>query len=206
MPKRRRPALRGMVSRQADQTGSSRPGEGSRPARPWLLRSLAGLWPYADGSIARPTGERALFLAQQPYLPLGGLRTALAYPGPPDRLDDQRAAEVLRQVQLTHLTDRLDEQHDWSHTLSPGEQQRIGFARLLLARPRIAFLDESSSALDEGIEHTLYQLLRERLPDCVLLSVGHRSTLHRLHTHQLELRPDGDWSLSTLVAVTTGVD
>lgn len=164
-----------------------------------LLRSLAGLWPYAEGSVARPTGEQALFLAQRPYLPLGGLRTALAYPGPADRLDDRRAGEVLRQVQLPHLLDRLDEQYDWSRTLSPGEQQRIGFARLLLARPAVAFLDESSAALDEGLEQTLYQLLRERLPDCVLVSVAHRATLERLHTHRLELRAGGDWSFSSLL-------
>ena len=43
MPKRRRPVLRGMVSRQADQIDSSRPVERSGPPRPWLLRSLAGL-------------------------------------------------------------------------------------------------------------------------------------------------------------------
>ena len=168
-----------------------------------LLRSLAGLWPYADGAIARPTGQQALFLSQQPYLPLGGLRTALAYPNPPQHLDGQRAAEVLFQVQLPHLVGRLDEETDWSSTLSPGEQQRIGFARLLLAQPKIAFLDESTSALDEGIEHTLYQLLRDRLPDCVLVSVGHRTTLHQLHTHHLDLRPGGEWSLSTPVPIVS---
>jgi putative ATP-binding cassette transporter len=59
---------------------------------------------------------------------------------------------------------------------------------------------------NRGCRECGYQLLCERLPDCVLLSIGHRSTLHRLHTHQLELRPDGDWSLSTLVAAAPGVD
>jgi vitamin B12/bleomycin/antimicrobial peptide transport system ATP-binding/permease protein len=165
-----------------------------------LLRSLAGLWPHTSGTVARPDGHRALFLAQQPYLPLGGLRQALAYPGPPEALGDERAAEVLRQVQLAHLVEDLDGERDWPSILSPGEQQRLGFARVLLTRPAIAFLDEASSALDEGIERMLYDLLRERLPECVVVSVGHRSTLHRMHTHTLALRADGSWSLTAPVS------
>jgi putative ATP-binding cassette transporter len=163
-----------------------------------LLRSLADLWPYADGTVRRPLGDDALFLSQQPYLPLGNLRTALAYPGPAAGIDDARAAAVLRQVQLPHLVDRLDEETDWSRRLSPGEQQRLGFARVLLVRPRVAFLDEATSALDEGMEHTLYTLLREELPDMMIVSVGHRSTLNRFHAERLELLGEGRWQVAAL--------
>jgi vitamin B12/bleomycin/antimicrobial peptide transport system ATP-binding/permease protein len=163
-----------------------------------LLRSLADLWPYADGTVRRPLGDDALFLSQQPYVPLGNLRTALAYPGPAGDIDDARAAAVLRQVQLPHLVDRLDEETDWSRRLSPGEQQRLGFARVLLVRPRVAFLDEATSALDEGMEHTLYTLLREELPDTVIVSVGHRSTLNRFHAERLELLGEGRWQVAAL--------
>jgi putative ATP-binding cassette transporter len=163
-----------------------------------LLRSLADLWPWAEGTVRRPAGDDALFLSQQPYLPLGSLRAALAYPGPADDVDDESAAAVLRQVQLPHLAERLDDETDWSRRLSPGEQQRLGFARVLLVRPRVVFLDEATSALDEGLEHTLYTLLREELPETVVVSVGHRSTLNRFHAERLELLGDGRWQVAAL--------
>lgn len=159
-----------------------------------LLRSLADLWPYAQGTICRPTTSRTLFLSQQPYLPLGNLRTALSYPQSPQRVDDDQAREVLRLVQLGHLQDRIEEEIDWSRVLSTGEQQRLGFARILVNRPRLIFLDEATSAVDEGIEHTLYTLIHENLPECTLVSVGHRSSLITLHTHYLQLLGEGRWN------------
>jgi putative ATP-binding cassette transporter len=159
-----------------------------------LLRSLADLWPYAQGTVRRPTAGRALFLSQQPYLPLGDLRTALSYPQSPQLVDDEQVREVLRMVQLGHLRDRIEDEIDWSRVLSAGEQQRLGFARILVNRPRLVFLDEATSAVDEGIEHTLYTLIRENLPECTLVSVGHRSSLIRLHTHYLQLLGDGRWN------------
>ncbi|MBD9397158.1 ABC transporter ATP-binding protein/permease [Pseudomonas sp. PDM11] len=160
-----------------------------------LLRALAGLWPYAEGGVARPTGHQALFLAQRPYLPLGDLRSALAYPTEPGE-DRERMQWVLEQVYLSHLANRLDEPGDWSRVLSLGEQQRLAFARLLYNRPAVAFLDESSSAMDEGLEQALYTLLRRELPDTLLISVGHRNTLAAFHNHQLDLDGKGGWQLS----------
>ena len=164
-----------------------------------LLRSLAGLWPYVDGTISRPDLEHVLFCAQQPYLPLGSLRTALAYPAPAETLGDDVAVETLRSIQLGQLADRLDLEADWSKTLSPGEQQRLAFGRILIARPSLVFLDETTSALDEGMEHALYERVREQLPDCTLISVGHGSTLDRMHTNELTLIGDGTWETRTLV-------
>ena len=161
-----------------------------------LLRSLADLWPFAEGEVRRPLGAGSLFLSQRPYVPLGGLRTALAYPESPDGIDDERARAVLRQVQLTHLTEHLDEEIDWAARLSPGEQQRLGFARILISRPQVVFLDEATSSVDEGIEHAMYELIRAELPDTILVSVGHRSTLEGFHAGQLELQGEGRWSAS----------
>ena len=96
---------------------------------------------------------------------------------------------------LPHLVDRLDEVQDWAKVLSPGEQQRIAFARILLTKPKVAFLDESTSALDEGLEFLLYKLVRTELPDTILVSVSHRSTVEQHHTHELELLGDGEWRL-----------
>lgn len=159
-----------------------------------LLRTLAGLWPYAAGLVARPTGTQALFLSQKPYLPLGSLRTAVAYPL--ERADDTLVQAALRKVQLGHLLSRLDEEADWSRILSLGEQQRLAFARVLINQPKIAFLDEATSATDEGLEHALYELLRQELPQCTLVSVGHRSTLNGFHQRKLELQGEGRWALS----------
>ena len=164
-----------------------------------LLRSLAGLWPYVEGTISRPEPDRLLFCAQQPYLPLGTLRAALAYPSSAESLSDDEARDILRAVQLGYVADRLDVEADWTRTLSPGEQQRLAFGRILLARPLVAFLDETTSALDEGMEHAIYELVRERLPECTIVSVGHGSTLDSLHTNELTLIGDGRWEARTLV-------
>ncbi|MFN7478339.1 MAG: ABC transporter ATP-binding protein/permease [Burkholderiales bacterium] len=159
-----------------------------------LLRTLAGLWPYAAGVVARPVGARALFLSQKPYLPLGSLRTAVTYPA--EQADDALVQTALRKVHLGHLLARLDEEADWSRILSLGEQQRLAFARVLINQPHIAFLDEATSATDEGLEHALYELLHHELPQCTLISVGHRSTLNGFHQRKLELQGEGRWALS----------
>ena len=164
-----------------------------------LLRSLAGLWPYVDGFIERPMDGEAMFCGQQPYLPQGTLRTALAYPSPAETLSDDVAIDTLRAVQLGHLADRLDMETDWSRTLSPGEQQRLAFGRILITRPSLAFFDETTSALDEGMEHAIYELVRERMPDCTIVSVGHRSSLENLHSNELILLGEGQWETRTLV-------
>ncbi len=164
-----------------------------------LLRSLAGLWPYVDGTIDRPMDGQAMFCGQAPYLPLGTLRTGLAYPAPAETLSDDVAADILRAVQLGHLVDRLDLETDWSRTLSPGEQQRLAFGRILISRPSLAFFDETTSALDEGMEHAIYGLVRERMPDCTIVSVGHRSSLETLHSNELTLLGEGRWEARALV-------
>jgi len=169
-----------------------------------LLRALAGLWPYAQGHVRRPQGAAALFLSQRPYLPLGDLRGAVAYPGEAQPEDDARLAEALRQVNLGHLAQRLDEVADWSRILSLGEQQRVAFARVLFNRPAIVFLDEATSATDEGLEYMLYSLLRGALPDCMLVSVGHRSTLDPFHTHRLVLDGAGNWTAGPMAPPAAG--
>ncbi len=163
-----------------------------------LLRSMAGLWPHADGSVERPEDGETLFCSQQPYLPLGSLRGALSYPAPAAELSDDEARGVLQTVQLAHLGDDLDVERDWSRRLSPGEQQRLSFGRILLRKPALIFLDESTSAMDEGMEHAMYEHVREVLPRCTIVSVGHRSSLERLHADELALLGDGRWESRSL--------
>ena len=161
-----------------------------------LLRAVAGIWPHAEGKVARPSGTGSLFLPQKPYLPLGTLRTALYYPLPAQ--SDNQAAAVLLQCHLGHLISRLDEEDDWTRILSLGEQQRLAIGRALLNRPQILFLDEASSAMDEGLEHAMYQLLRESLSEAILVSVGHRSSLMQFHAQELALQGEGNWKMHSL--------
>lgn len=163
-----------------------------------LLRSLAEMWPYGSGSISRPSGDATLFLSQLPYIPLGDLRTAVAYPAAPDDIDSQAMSEALEKVALGHIVARLDEEQDWAKILSPGEQQRVAFARILLLRPDVVFLDEATSAVDEGLEFSLYRLVRTEVPDCILVSVAHRSTVDQHHTQRLELMGDGAWAVEPI--------
>jgi vitamin B12/bleomycin/antimicrobial peptide transport system ATP-binding/permease protein len=164
-----------------------------------LLRSLAELWPAATGTWRRPAGDNeTMFISQLPYVPLGNLRAVVSYPAGPGDIDDERLRDVLTQVALPHLRDRLDEEQDWAKVLSPGEQQRIAFARIVLTRPKALFLDEATSALDEGLEFALYQLLRSELPDTIVVSVGHHSSVEQHHERHLELLGEGAWRLGRI--------
>lgn len=157
-----------------------------------LIRTITGLWHHARGSSGYDR-ERALTLSQKPYLPLGSLREALWYPNPPRREEDAALRQVMEQVGLQHLADQLDQERDWAQTLSVGEQQRCAFVRALLARPTVLFLDESSSALDAANEARCYQLLRQTLPDTILVSVGHSASLEHFHWQVLELQDEAQW-------------
>ncbi|MBD1553356.1 ABC transporter ATP-binding protein/permease [Pseudomonas typographi] len=145
-----------------------------------LLRAMGRLWPRGAGRIVMPA-ERTLFLPQKPYLPIGPLREALSYPEAPEGYPPQAFAEVLQACRLEHLVARLDDTDHWQQVLSPGEQQRLAFARALLFKPRWLFMDEATSAMDEEDEAALYELLIERLPGLGMVSVGHRSSLKRFH-------------------------
>lgn len=151
-----------------------------------LLRAMGRLWPDGAGRIVLP-GERYLFLPQKPYLPIGPLRESLSYPAPASAYTDQALIEALRSCRLDHLTGRLDDGEHWQRLLSPGEQQRLAFARALLYRPRWLFMDEATSAMDEEDEALLYELLIERLPGVGIVSVGHRSTLKRFHPRLMRI-------------------
>jgi len=161
-------------------TGASGAGKST------LLRAIAGLWPFGRGRIRVGDG-RCLFLPQRPYLPLGTLADALVYPGAAAEQPRDNLADALRAVGLPELVDRLGEEANWAQRLSIGEQQRLAFARVLLARPEIVFLDEATSALDEAAEISLYRLLREAPWRPTIVSVGHHGTLRRFHDAVVDL-------------------
>jgi putative ATP-binding cassette transporter len=161
-------------------TGASGSGKST------LLRTLAGIWPFATGKLLLPSNAKILFVPQKPYLPLGTLRQVLSYPNAPTA-DDATLHSLLALCHLDHLKDQLDAAETWSRVLSLGEQQRIGFVRILLTQPDFLFLDEATSALDETAEAEFYKLLKQRLPHTAIISIGHRSTLNAFHTAIMQL-------------------
>jgi vitamin B12/bleomycin/antimicrobial peptide transport system ATP-binding/permease protein len=156
-----------------------------------LVRAVAGIWPFGRGQIHVPRDARLLFLPQKPYLPLGTLRHVVSYPRSDAGVTDAVLRESLDAVGLPELARRLDEPGNWALLLSPGEQQRIAFARALVHKPDWLFLDEATSAVDEPTEARLYRLLGERLPATTVVSVGHRATLRGFHNRRLVMQPNG---------------
>jgi putative ATP-binding cassette transporter len=157
-----------------------------------LVRAIAGIWPFGRGEIHLPPEARILFLPQRPYLPIGVLRDVVSYPMPAGGVDDKTLREALEAVGLTELAGRLGEAAHWALQLSPGEQQRVAFARALIQKPDWLFLDEATSALDEETEERLYRLVRKQLPETMLFSIGHRTTLGPFHARRLMVKGNGN--------------
>jgi vitamin B12/bleomycin/antimicrobial peptide transport system ATP-binding/permease protein len=155
-----------------------------------LFRVLAGLWPFANGKLRIPKGARVLFLSQKPYLPLGTLRDAVAFPSEPGTFADEQVKTALEDVRLSHLVTRLDEDENWSMTLSVGEQQRIAIARALLNKPDWLFMDEATSALDEENEKHVYDLVSQRLAESAIVSIAHRPSVAAYHDRRLAINPE----------------
>jgi putative ATP-binding cassette transporter len=165
-----------------------------------LFRALAGLWPYGSGSVQRPDGAQALFLPQRPYLPIGTLRQAIAYPAADAKHDDPALRAVLEDVGLPHLVNRIDEKANWSMALSIGEQQRLAVARALLLKPDWLYLDEATSALDAQNEQRMYRLISDRLPKTTVISIAHRPDVARYHGRRLAIDPDSQTATLTPLA------
>jgi putative ATP-binding cassette transporter len=153
-----------------------------------LIRAIAGLWPWGSGEVEIAKGTRINFLPQRPYVPIGSLLRAAAYPADEKEVDRNEVLEAFKAVDLDEHIGRIDEQNEpWDQTLSGGEKQRLAFARLLIHKPDIAVLDEATSALDTVSQEKLMNLIHERLPKMTIISVGHRPELEEFHERKLVL-------------------
>ena len=161
-----------------------------------LLRAIAGLWRTGSGTVQHPPLEDVFFLPQRPYMQIDTLRSQIIYPSTQTTLSDERLLELLQEVHLELLAERvggLDASQDWEKHLSVGEQQRLAFARVLAREPSIVILDEATSALDSANENALYERLRAS--GTTLISIAHRPAVLKHHTHVLELQGEGAWQL-----------
>jgi putative ATP-binding cassette transporter len=150
-----------------------------------LFRVLSGIWPFGVGEVKIP--PNSFFLPQRPYVPLGTLRHVITYPNAMDSFTQQEMGQVLRDVGLPQLCERLDYDDNWPQRLSMGEQQRLGFARALLAKPDWIFLDEATASVDPQAETELYRVLKLRLPNATLVSIAHRPSVATFHERRLDM-------------------
>jgi vitamin B12/bleomycin/antimicrobial peptide transport system ATP-binding/permease protein len=157
-----------------------------------FVRALAEIWPFGEGQITYPEQKKIMYLPQRPYMPIGTLTEAIQFPDKHVPGTEKQLEKILRDVRLEHLIPRLQETASWSEQFSPGEQQRIAFARVLLQKPDWVFLDESTSMLDLANEEHLYRLLHTQLPNCSIVSVGHRPSLDVFHDHVINMAKYSD--------------
>ena len=170
-----------------------------------LLRVFASLWDSGSGTIVRPPLDNMLFLPQRPYMIIGSLRAQLLYPSTNKEVTDEEFQRVLESVNLPKLIEQcggLDVESDWGKVLSIGEQQRVAFARVLLAERPYVILDEATSALDETNEAKLYELLQAT--SATIISVSHRPHVAKFHTHVLVLIGDETWQLKSAAEYQAG--
>ena len=152
-----------------------------------FLKAISGIWQYGSGTISLPE-KSLMFLPQISYLPIGNLKTALCYPNPPEQFADEDCIRVLKDCGLEQYVGSLEtDDQSWNKKLSPGEKQRLAFARCILLKPDYLFLDEATSSMDPQLEAQVFKILTERLKDTAIISVAHRESMNDYHDNVLNI-------------------
>ena len=161
-----------------------------------LLRAISGHWPFFSGHISRTS--HIMWLPQRLYLPISRLDSLLAYPQAMSKFTHNDFQYALSLVGLGKLQHQLTLETDWNNRLSGGEQQRLMFARLLLNRPKLLLLDETTSALDENSALELLALLKAELHESAIVLVSHQRFIFPLADQNIHLSESHcDANLST---------
>jgi putative ATP-binding cassette transporter len=158
---------------------------------------MAGLWPSGHGTMGLPPIKDMMFIPQLAYVPGGTLREAIAFPEKPEAYDTAAVEAALEAAGLHSLVARLDSRARWDKLLDADEQKAIGFARLLLVKPRWAVFDEVLEGMEPEWQHTMTKLLAT-LPETGMIYIGrsetYLETLHprTLHLEALPSKPQGE--------------
>ena len=115
-------------------------------------------------------------LGQNPALFSGSVRKNLDVI---EQFQDTELWQALEQVQVKNLVENLEGQLDYEllengANLSIGERQLICLARVLLHQKKIVILDEPTAHVDPDTERTIWNVVREELMDCTVITIAHR--------------------------------
>jgi putative ATP-binding cassette transporter len=177
-----------------------------KTARTALAYATVGLWEAGEGHIARPSLEKVLLLPELPFLPPATLRELLLGPwpeedGPVDlrlkhiRVSEEEMLKTLAGLKIETLLTGfggLDKRQHWENSLPLADQQILVVARLLLARPRFAFLHRPSATLNPEQVENILGMMHERAISCVTFEEGQVNV--NLYDDVLELHGDGAWT------------
>ncbi len=153
-----------------------------------LFRAFAGLWPAGFGRLELPPRARMMLLPQRPYLPLGTLHAALAYPALASATGVAEARRALERVGLGRLVASLEDEKRWDKDLTLSEQQCLAFAGVLLHAPDWVIMDGALEALDGESRQRVLSIFTDELAGSAVISIGAGGEFDRFFTRTLHLK------------------